>query len=189
MPISQEKVKIITKNIYICKVCGIKFYSFPSVIKNGGGTCSKKCGYKIRIIKPNAGQFKKGNIPWQTGIGWDEETKKKMSKIRMESPFRTGEGHPRWEYGCRSYYRNIAHIEMKKKGDKKICRNCQTIDNIELHHRDKDYTNNIFDNLVYLCKSCHMRLHHIENRVKDLRFKLNKSEIILNEILKNIIKN
>lgn len=39
------------------------------------------------------------------------------------------------------------------------CFECGTGINLEVHHKDKDYTNNNFDNLVFLCISCHKDIH------------------------------
>ena len=40
------------------------------------------------------------------------------------------------------------------------CENCGAVDDIEVHHRDKNRCNNDLDNLVVLCHDCHQTVHH-----------------------------
>ena len=52
---------------------------------------------------------------------------------------------------------NYSRREALRKTGK--CFFCQSGKNIEIHHRDKDDTNNTDKNLVILCRSCHRKLH------------------------------
>lgn len=57
-------------------------------------------------------------------------------------------------------YKQIQQGEIHKP---KVCATCGTTKNIELHHiipLEAGGTNDYF-NLVYLCHTCHMKLHHI----------------------------
>jgi len=40
------------------------------------------------------------------------------------------------------------------------CRLCQTTAALEVHHIDHEPTNNQVDNLITLCRTCHMQYHH-----------------------------
>lgn len=46
------------------------------------------------------------------------------------------------------------------------CNKCGSNINVEIHHIDKDTTNNSPNNLILLCRKCHRRLH------KDMRPKM-----------------
>lgn len=40
------------------------------------------------------------------------------------------------------------------------CEECGATENLDIHHRDRNWRNNDPSNLGTLCHSCHMRLHH-----------------------------
>lgn len=46
-----------------------------------------------------------------------------------------------------------------KEGRKRICEICGSTKNIDVHHIDKNYNNNSSDNLMIVCRSCHMKIH------------------------------
>jgi len=39
------------------------------------------------------------------------------------------------------------------------CQQCGSVKKLDVHHKDKDYTNNEPENLILLCRSCHTKLH------------------------------
>jgi hypothetical protein len=39
------------------------------------------------------------------------------------------------------------------------CEHCGDVDELEVHHMDMDPTNNVADNLIVLCDSCHAEVH------------------------------
>ena len=41
------------------------------------------------------------------------------------------------------------------------CYFCGTIKEIRVHHRDGNTNNNVVENILPLCSSCHAKLHHI----------------------------
>jgi len=75
--------------------------------------------------------------------------KKYLSNIRI------GELNPRFNNGCRQWKR------IKK--DIKSCENCGRKYKLEIHHKDANQKNNNPDNLIKLCRRCHMIL---DNRIK-----------------------
>jgi len=44
--------------------------------------------------------------------------------------------------------------------DSHSCELCGSDETLEVHHKDGDYPNNDMDNLITLCRSCHMNVHH-----------------------------
>ena len=144
-----------------CVVCKKEFSRPPSQLRKG--TCSRECGYKIRIVKPNSGQFKKGDNR-RLGYKYSDEAKHNMSVARMKSVFRTGVMHPRWKYGSRGYYGDMANKVIAESGVLKVCSICEINTNIHVHHKDRNYKNNDISNLMYLCSSCHMKTHHAEDK-------------------------
>lgn len=56
-----------------------------------------------------------------------------------------------------------AHSTAKKIAKRflntECCELCGSTQNIDIHHKDEDYTNNNIDNLQSLCRSCHMKQH------------------------------
>ena len=41
----------------------------------------------------------------------------------------------------------------------KVCELCGSDRNIDVHHKDGNHLNNSFDNLITVCRSCHLKLH------------------------------
>jgi len=58
----------------------------------------------------------------------------------------------------RAYYHR-ARVVLDNAGIT-TCFSCGTDSNLEAHHVDGDIANNELDNLLYLCKLCHMDLHN-----------------------------
>jgi len=48
------------------------------------------------------------------------------------------------------------------------CENCGAVDNIVVHHRDDDRSNNRLENLIPLCAKCHGKVHGRSNEVPEL---------------------
>ena len=42
---------------------------------------------------------------------------------------------------------------------KRVCELCGSTKNIDVHHKDGNFQNNSQDNLVTVCRSCHMKIH------------------------------
>lgn len=41
----------------------------------------------------------------------------------------------------------------------KVCELCGSTKNVDVHHKDGDYTNNVKKNLMLVCRSCHNKIH------------------------------
>ena len=71
-----------------------------------------------------------------------EEIKRKISK--------PGNKNPAWKYGTKSYYRNIARRKIEENYD-------EIPKGVDIHHIDKDVTNNNLSNLKMLTHSEHTK--------------------------------
>ena len=54
----------------------------------------------------------------------------------------------------RTMYHKRARVYLKSN-----CEQCQTTENLAVHHRNGDITDNAPANLMTLCSSCHLKLH------------------------------
>lgn len=81
--------------------------------------------------------------------------KKYMSKIRI------GKENPRFNEGYRQWQRKTKHIM--------ICQKCGIKNKkLEVHHKDRNQRNNEIENLIKVCRRCHMLL---DGRFKNLNYR------------------
>lgn len=52
-----------------------------------------------------------------------------------------------------------AHHATARNFIESACSACGTSENLQVHHKDREWRNNNPDNLQTLCGSCHMKLH------------------------------
>lgn len=55
---------------------------------------------------------------------------------------------------------------MKLQEIDKRCLICGKTGKVDVHHKDNDYKNNNLENLMYLCRSCHMKEHRNKQKCK-----------------------
>lgn len=73
-------------------------------------------------------------------------------EIAPKSRARAGEQNGRFKDGTEStLYRQMV--------EKRQCLRCETTENLCVHHKDDNHTNNTPSNLEVLCMSCHSRMH------------------------------
>jgi len=66
-------------------------------------------------------------------------------------------GESKQRYSCAHHSaREIVYVIEKRP---KICELCGSTKNVDVHHRDGNYKNNSSENLILVCRSCHMKLH------------------------------
>lgn len=78
--------------------------------------------------------------------------------------FRSGSNNPNYKDGHDSKYRQNAFKAKSKKHQKISCSRCSydKLSNIlQVHHKDRNRSNNELDNLEILCPNCHMEEHYL----------------------------
>lgn len=66
-------------------------------------------------------------------------------------------GDPCQDYS--SAHHSAREIKYLIEGSEKICEICGSTKNIDVHHKDGNFSNNDPENLMLLCRSCHMKEH------------------------------
>lgn len=127
--------------------------------------------YKTEEHRKNLSEALKGHLV-------SEESRRKLSeanrgKQHLEEHNRKvsealkgkyiGEKSSRWRGGTsfEPYDRNF-NIHTKRavlERDNYVCQQCGAIENLAVHHIDRDKQNSELSNLVTLCRSCHGRNH------------------------------
>ena len=120
--------------------------TFVQIAKEFGFNAStlKKWAHKLGIPKKGTGYFNVGHTPWNKGI-----TDKRQTKALREY------------HHCGRRKDKILKEDTSKyhKHIKNECEICGTTENLEVHHIDKNHSNNNTSNLMTLCESCHGRTH------------------------------
>lgn len=120
---------------------------------------------KKEFIRPKSsiGKFCSSICYWESLKGRSfkhtEETKQKISKHHNPASTTIGEQRYNWAGGSNSHAikRAINRIGLKYE-----CIRCgKNEGKIDIHHIDKDRTNNKAPNILILCSSCHAKLHHV----------------------------
>ena len=77
----------------------------------------------------------------------------------------SGKGNPRYKHG-----NDVGWYKYHKEAREKIhllppyCERCGTTENLRIHHKDHNIRNNDLSNLEHICRRCHRKEHHKENR-------------------------
>jgi hypothetical protein len=127
-----------------CKQCGSIFSVYASQIKRGGGKfCSIGCGTKYRNLTDNP--------------AWRDDVKRKISENHAPVP---------WLFDYRfNNYKGLDVKSYRKKALRKYgekCNRCDCVDNLHVHHKDRNRKNNDIENLEVLCADCHQEEHKYE---------------------------
>ena len=59
----------------------------------------------------------------------------------------------------RPAHQSAHRIAYDVLGLEKKCELCGSMKSIDVHHKDHDYKNNTPENIMVLCRSCHMKIH------------------------------
>lgn len=129
-----------------CLQCDTEFKTFQCQINRGGGKfCSKSCGTTYRNIHDNPSK--------------KPEVRAKISKNHAEVPWLL-------KY-CDNGYKGTDVLSYRTKAFRyygKECGRCQSEDKLEVHHKDRNRSNNEIENLEVLCRECHVDEHKGENK-------------------------
>ena len=160
-----------------CKICGKEFYRTPSKIR--ARTCSVKCGRISQRQKLKGRRLSKklkikySKIAKQKGFGkWMKG--RKNPKLAAIARLQTGEKNPRWKDGITSKLQQRCSsqkwIQIRSKiykRDNWTCQKCgkKCHTDIQCHHSipESEGGSHIPENLVTLCKSCHIKVENEYN--------------------------
>lgn len=161
--LSEEHKKKISESLKGCKVWNKGKSSW-----NKGKPMSESAKQKLSESLKEG--YKKGRQNWMKGLNLSDSRVKSLVKKRTKTVKEKGtfalENNPRWK-GGKIAYKNMA---LKHYGRK--CMLCGKEDErerfIQVHHKDKDRSNNVLENLEVLCAKCHKSKHpqHISDYQK-----------------------
>jgi hypothetical protein len=144
----------------VCKICDKQIYKRPSQIElnNGNVFCSNTC----------YGKFCRNEKPCVIcGKMILSSLHKKTCSRSCSNKNRAG-----IKYGIRRPNDKVKNQEIIKnrliemRGMK--CESCgyNKYEILHIHHKDRDRSNNKFENLELVCPNCHYEKHHIERNLK-----------------------
>lgn len=152
-----------------CRRCQKEFYAKPSWIAKGHGIfCSSACSYASarhgKII--NCHKCGKESYKQQKALNRSKSGLffcSKSCQTLWRNKVYVRDKHPNWTGGGASY----RHL-MYTKGTSPICTLCRNNDErvLAVHHIDKDRSNNVIENLAWLCHNCHHLVHHHDNEME-----------------------
>jgi len=133
----------------VCVVCGETFRVRVDWLHGNHyrKTCSPDCEkqYRSKRIKDTYTQERKDRLSLLlTG-----------REITWHIP--RGAERPNWKNGRSS--KTYQRIAFKEYGFERICSICGAVENICVHHKDENRSNNTKENLQIVCKPCHASLH------------------------------
>ncbi len=146
--------------------CPKKHFNF-AIKRNRNLFCSKNCFYihksKLHSVTTNCAncgkEIKKQNSALSRSKTGNLYCSKSCSVSSNNAIFRKWENHPSFKSGIGSY-RNLIFSSTENPK----CKDCG-YDNLlalEVHHKDRDRTNNELDNLQILCCNCHTIRHKLK---------------------------
>jgi hypothetical protein len=163
-----------------CNFCDIEFFAKPSELKRGGAKyCSMTCSGKANS-KRQLQQSKIKNVPNVTcslcGIKfYKNKSRLKLSKSKLYFCCRAHKDAAQKIGGLKEIqpphygttllgtpntYRRIAFAQHEPKCS--ICGYDKYRSVLQVHHKDRDRTNNDVDNLQVVCPTCHLEIHYLE---------------------------
>lgn len=154
--IKQSKTK--NKLKHNCKVCGKEFEFLPSRLKY-----SKRlyCSHKCSCLDKRNGKIKNCLVCGKkiyVSISQDKNGKGKYCSRKCFNLINKGETHPSFKNG---YYLFKKHSKSTKN---KKCSLCGETKKIDSHHKDGNKNNNKKENWIFVCRSCHLRIHKLSER-------------------------
>lgn len=130
-------------------------------------------GVSKHTIRSWIKRFKLQKIPGSWSIGKEPWNKNKTyttgyhhsdATIVLLSESKMGTKNPAWR--GKEATKNAARQRARKLFRTEECANCQSVLQIHRHHIDRNPHNNHISNIMFLCNSCHQKLHHEEDGPK-----------------------
>jgi hypothetical protein len=149
--------------IQVCKICPTKFYAKPNWIKRGWGIyCSVRCHHLGTKKGKNVKCFICNKLIYRPLRSLkNSKSKKYFCSKSCQTKWRNtefiGSKHANWRHG-RACYKSI----LSRNGVTKKCVLCNTLDMrvLAVHHVDENHSNNVLENLSWLCHNCHHLVHY-----------------------------
>lgn len=147
-----------------CQVCGTKFSGTPSYMKDRTH-CSRRCA--AQTVHKEARQ-KRARPCLQCGKRFTASTCyqqfcSRTCASRNHARRIQGEKNPRYLHGKANLPYPTDWLQVSRRvrdRDGHTCVICSTKQgNLDVHHIDMDKSNNAPENLISLCRPCHMRVH------------------------------
>lgn len=144
--------------------CNNEFETYLCEIKKGGGKfCSRKCATTYRNIHNNP--TKSADVRKKISLNHADVSGKNNPMYG-----KCGKEAPAYIDGRSSFKGEIYRKILLASGRKQVCEICETAENLQVHHRDKNHYNNNIDNLAWLCSKCHNTIAHKHLRDSQGRF-------------------
>ena len=129
--------------------------------------CFCGCG---QVVNKGKKYISGHNPPWNKGVkgkqvAWNKGLKKEDHFSIMNSSLRWKENNPskkediKVRISKRSYRHGKYSLAIRYKNKHKICESCWEKQTEEIHHIDKNPYNNLKENLLAVCISCHHKIH------------------------------
>ncbi|MEK6882830.1 MAG: hypothetical protein AABY22_24620 [Nanoarchaeota archaeon] len=156
---SYQKRKIIE---CVCVICSQIFMKAPEKVKQI--CCSRNCSVIYKSITYSGQNSWYARNPEKAIIAKEKNSKtqiKLYSTGQKTAYKRDGNLNPNWRGGisCLPYGPEFSpkYKSIIKNRDNFTCQNCETIQNLSIHHIDHNKLNNQPYNLITLCKSCNSK--------------------------------
>jgi len=141
-----------------CKTCGIEIQFLESRLKHSNrGYCSLPCFYKNQ--KTRKTHFCEAcNKEFLVAPSEEKNKRGRFCSKTCYSSFCKKENSPNYKHG-HGWFRNMSRETRSNK-----CEICDKIGKTDIHHIDGNERNNTNSNFITVCRSCHMRIHHLSGR-------------------------
>src|SRR3990167_2828581 len=114
---------------------------------------------RIRMRDSILSGYRNGRTPWNKGLSEADSPSvgRQVASLREHQHHNgSGESNSNWKGGVRQTQRRKAQF-LKK--DVTACEVCDSTKRLEVHHIDEVPSNNNIENLVKLCRKCHVKAH------------------------------